>query len=596
MLGNREYNYVTEQKVEITETNLSMFFIDRHNKESNQRFTDLQKRYPNIIKTRFLNNWVDTISRCIRKSKTNLFWVLTSEYDYSDFKFDFYPSPWQMQMIHVFGTQWSHWGNTYMVNGSSFNDDTRWVKIIEHLQNLNFVKGKIAQATDCLYDVYLIDHGNNETTELKTKLETKTSKTVSIVPYTNSYLNTFKNLLQQLENRKEHYIWICSSVCNYDKFDFSYICDPFAKENLHVFASDKQKFGDTFLVDVNRLRELINDLKYLEDYSKVNYIGHIKTDRLPAPVILIDDDTHSNSYMVKYDFPYAVMKSADNHDVNVIYDEPMNLWASHTKNIESLSTGGAVLVIPKEVRNEVERELYDYPHINTAKKTVKSKPLDIVYLSNGEKSADENYEHLLRITKNIPNRIVRVDGVNGRVQAYHAAAQASNTSWFFTVFAKLKVENSFDWNWQPDRMQISKHYIFQAKNPVNGLIYGHQAMIAYNKKLTLANIGRGLDFTLDDPHSSVDILSGIANFNTDPYATWRTAFREVIKLKDDYKDISYERLQIWLNVAQGEYAQECLQGAKDGVEYYDSVMGDPDQLKLSYEWDWLRDYYNRKYK
>ena len=47
-------------------------------------------------------------------------------------------------------------------------------------------------------------------------------------------------------------------------------------------------------------------------------------------------------------------------------------------------------------------------------------------------------------------------------------------------------------------MQQPKHYIFDAKNPVNGLVYGHQAMIAYNKKLTLDNYGYGLDFTLDD--------------------------------------------------------------------------------------------------
>jgi len=596
MLGNREYNYVTEQKVEINETNLSMFFIDRNNKESNQRFKDLQIRYPNIIKTRYLNNWADTISRCIRKAKTNLFWVLNSEYDYTDFKFDFYPSPWQMQMIHVFGTQWSHWGQTYLINGSTFDDDTKYVKVIEHLPNLNFVKAKIAKATDCLYDVYLIDHGNKETEEIKENLQNKCVKNVIVVSYVNSYLNTFKNILSQTTNQKEHYIWICSSVCDYNKFDFSYICDPFAKENLHVFASDKQKFGDTFLVDVNKLRSLIDHLKYLEDYSKVNYIEHIKAKRLPAPEFCIDNDTHSSSYMLKFDYPYAIVKSNDNHDISVNYEEPLNLWANHTKNIESLSTGGAVLVLPKEVDSFIKAELYDYPYISKAKRLAKSKPLDIVFLSNGEKQADENYEHLLRITKGLPNRVVRVDGVNGRVQAYHAAADASDTGWLFTVFAKLKVDEKFDFSWQPDRLQIPKHYIFTAKNPVNGLIYGHQAMIAYNKKLTLLNKGRGLDFTLDDPHDSVDMLSGIANFNTDAYSTWRTAFREVIKLKSDYEQISADRLNIWLTQAQGNFAEDCLRGAHDAVEFYNEVGGDVDQLKLSYEWEWLYNRYNKKYK
>jgi hypothetical protein len=121
-------------------------------------------------------------------------------------------------------------------------------------------------------------------------------------------------------------------------------------------------------------------------------------------------------------------------------------------------------------------------------------------------------------------------------------------------------------------------------------------MIAYNKQLVLNNFGSGLDFTLDDPHETVELVSGTANFNTDAYSTWRTAFREVIKLKSDYTDISQERLQVWLTEAKGKFAKDCLQGAKDAVEYYEEVNGDMDQLKLSYEWSWLKDYYNRKYK
>jgi hypothetical protein len=121
-------------------------------------------------------------------------------------------------------------------------------------------------------------------------------------------------------------------------------------------------------------------------------------------------------------------------------------------------------------------------------------------------------------------------------------------------------------------------------------------MIAYNKKLTLLNKGRGLDFTLDDPHDSVDMLSGIANFNTDAYSTWRTAFREVIKLKSDYEQISADRLNIWSTQAQGNFAEDCLRGAHDAVEFYNEVGGDVDQLKLSYEWEWLYNRYNKKYK
>jgi hypothetical protein len=81
------------------------------------------------------------------------------------------------------------------------------------------------------------------------------------------------------------------------------------------------------------------------------------------------------------------------------------------------------------------------------------------------------------------NIVHRSSGVNGRVAAYQAAAELSQTPWFFAVFAKLRVNPTFDWAWQPDRLQEPKHYIFHAFNPTNGLTYGHQAMIAYNNAI-----------------------------------------------------------------------------------------------------------------
>jgi hypothetical protein len=600
--GFTSFNFVTEDIKAESEyladlfIQPNIFMIDRGNPEARERFEKLKERFPNIQKTRYLNSWVDTIYRCLNRCETQLAWILNSELDYTNFDFKYYPNPWQMKMVHVFGTQWSHWGTTYLINKDTFPEDTKYIKIIEHLSNLNFVKNKTTVATNCLYDIFLIDHGNNDTEEIIKQLENKSNgRKINIITYQNSYLQTFRHILEGIKPNKEHYIWVCSSICDYKNFDLTYICDPFAKENLHVFPSDKQKFGDTFLVDINKLKSLIDDMSLLEDYDKINYNGHIRAKRLPAPEFVIEEDTNINATNIDFDFPYAIVKTADNKDVKVNYDEPICLWADHTKNIEILATGGTILALPKESKLYVDNELYDYPYISKARRITKSMPLDIVFLSNGEKCAEENYIHLQKLTRHLPNRLVRVDGVNGRAAAYHAAAEASNTPWMFTVFAKLKVDNQFDFSWQPDRLQVSKHYIFQAQNPLNGLVYGHQAMIAYNKKLTLNNKGLGLDFTLDDPHESVEILSGVANFNTDPYSTWRTSFREVIKLKSDYSDIASERLNTWLTVANGEFAENCIQGARDAVEYYDNVMGDIEELKKSYEWSWLQEFYRKKY-
>jgi|LakMenEpi03Aug12_release.lakeMendotaPanAssembly.Ray.scaffolds.fasta_scaffold00229_38 hypothetical protein len=596
LLGYKEYNYVEEHQVQ-TDTNLSMFFIDKGNLESNIRFNKLKELYPKLQKTRFFNNWVETIARCIRKTETKLFWVLNSELDYSDFTFDFYPSPWQIKMIHVFGTQWNHWGNTYVINSETFLEDTKYVKVIEHLNTINLVKSKRAKATDCLYDVYLIDHGNYESVDIIYDITEKIgNRKLHTIDFVDTYHKTFEKILNLLEDKKDQFIWVCNSICHYDKFDFSYICDPFAQEQLHVFPSDRQKYGDTFLVNVELLRKFINDISSLENYPSINFNEHQSVTRINPPEF-ITSDSHVGSIDKNFKFPYAVFKTNDHRNINIKDEKPISLWSESSKTILVTTTGGTRIIVPKDAIKYVKEELYDYPYIKKSYKPLQSNPLDIVFLSNGESNAEENYEHLLKVTKGKKNKVVRVDGVNGRVNAYHAAANVSTTPWFFTVFAKLKVDDNFDWNWQPDRLQKSKHYIFHATNPVNGLVYGHQAMIAYNKIMTLNNTGKGLDFTLDDNHEVVEINSGTAMFNTDPYSTWRTAFREVIKLCNDEQDyMSQTRLHTWLAKAEGDFSEYALMGANDAYEYYENNKDDFAKLKLTYEWEWLNQYFTNKYK
>jgi hypothetical protein len=117
-------------------------------------------------------------------------------------------------------------------------------------------------------------------------------------------------------------------------------------------------------------------------------------------------------------------------------------------------------------------------------------------------------------------------------------------------------------------------------------------MIAYNKKLVLENNGLGLDFTLDQPHEVVPILSGTAWYTDSSWMAWRTAFREVIKLRASLPDVESEyRLRKWLDSNSDEADPQWSRlGAEDAVEYYDAVAGDFTELRKSYDWSWLASY------
>ena len=123
----------------------------------------------------------------------------------------------------------------------------------------------------------------------------------------------------------------------------------------------------------------------------------------------------------------------------------------------------------------------------------------------------------------------------------------------------------------------------------------------YNCNLILNNRNKefGLDYTMSFPHEVVPIISTYGNFDTSPYQTWRTAFREVSKLYDIQArtpsvDTEY-RIKIWESVAEGPYADWCLKGAQDGRDFYLEYKDDFDYRKNTFDWQWLREYFVKRY-
>ena len=565
---------------------LDIFYMDRSNAMSASRFERLREQYPHIQKVRYVNSVMDTIQRCLTKTKSTRFWVIGSENDYSDFDFAWHAQPWQSFMTHVFGSQWNKWSDTFLINRWEFERHAKWARGIEEFPNLNFVQDQQVVAPADASDIYVIDFGNAEAQKTIDFLQGR-YRVVKTARYFDNYLDTLKRLIADVD--AEH-IWVVGSVCDYSRFDFSWQPEAWQRDMLHVFPSAEQKFGDTFYVPVRALRDKINELELLDWFETVNYCEDQRVPRWPMPVIRNDRDTHVDTVISStFAGPLAVFA---NRDVGNAKMPTVSLWREKTKTIIPMDPGAGIVVVPKNAVPYIRTQMYDYPHIDRSHRdTLKGRPLDIVYISNGEPDADRNWSSLMLRKQGQPNRLVRVDRVPGRAAAYHAAAQASETPWFFAVFAKLDVAADFDWSWQPDRMQQPKHYIFHARNPVNRLIYGHQAMIAYNKNLVLANPGRGLDFTLDDAHEVVPILSGVARYNTDAWTAWRTAFREAIKLRASLPDVENEyRLQAWLTGGEGPYGEWSVWGAEDAVAYYEEVGGDFEQLKKSYEWSWLATY------
>lgn len=439
-----------------------------------------------------------------------------------------------------------------------------------------------------MYDIYVMDFGDllyqHDMFDYGIPLSAQKTR------YYGTHLETIGRCVKKA---KTEYVWVISNICDYTVFDFNYKPAPWEAKQIHCWASEKQQQGDTFLIPVEEFKKQ-EPLEKLEWFKDVHY-HYPGVQRHNLPIVTTNDMINAANNTEHY---YTVIEYGTDNIGPPLYPPYPSLWEK--RPICPLNKSGSVVAVPRECKGQISKQFYDYPHISyDFTECTADTPLDVVFIENGEKNADKHWNKLFAMVQASRN-IQSVSGVNGRTQAYQAAALKSTTPWFFAVFAKCDVYEDFDFNWQPDYFQEPKHYVFHARNPVNGLEYGNMAIIAYNRELVLNPPNPvGLDFTMSAPHAVVPELSCTARFNVDPTMTWRTAFREALKLKqivDTRYTVEAEwRLHKWTTVGEGENGEWSTRGATDAVDFYHEVKGNRKELQKSYEWKWLDELFNRKY-
>jgi hypothetical protein len=513
----------------------------------------------------------------VRRLPNRSIWNIPSNIDDSEFDYSWHPDTAEPPYEYHFPTQWQRDGGPVYPGsaGKKFMTDQKIVSGSTQIFYMDFLNGSIARHQ---FDLLKLDHAD-----------------IKLTRYVDNHLNVFRRIMNLATTE---FVWIISSICDYTQFNFNWHPPEAQREMIHVFPSNGEKRGDTFYIHVPSFRQQMIELDLLDWFNVINYCDDQSVERFGNDIHYYNsDDLVSEIKQHNFKSPYAIFTNQlDIKELQVIEC----LWSRKDRVVRRLSRSGATVAVPRDIKADLKTQIYDYAYISDEKPVIyeyyegKTFPeLDIVYISNGEPDEQRWYEHLCYMSNT--NDIKWVRGVNGRTAAYQEAARQSTTPWFFAVFAKLEVV-SFDWAWMPDYFQEPKHYIFNAHNPVNGLEYGHQGLSAYNKRLVLENASPGIDFTLSQPHESVPVLSGIAHYNQSEWMTWRTAFREVVKLKhfmatQPTLETSH-RLATWCTVAEGNFANWSIRGAKDAVLFYNQVDGDYEKLKLSFEWAWLQERFN----
>jgi hypothetical protein len=207
---------------------------------------------------------------------------------------------------------------------------------------------------------------------------------------------------------------------------------------------------------------------------------------------------------------------------------------------------------------------------------------DIVFISYNEPNADENFA---RLKERFP-LAKHVKGVKGIHQAHIAAAKRVFSPMFWVVDADAIILDSFNFDYRVTPEEYDIVHVWRSRNPVNGLEYGYGGVKLLPKKLTLEMNVNSTDMTtsISPRFKAMEEVSNITAFNTDPFTTWRSAFRECCKLAVTNNDESNARLDVWCTVGD----ENAIKGALAGRTYGQENAADPAALSLINDFDWLK--------
>ena len=298
------------------------------------------------------------------------------------------------------------------------------------------------------------------------------------------------------------------------------------------------------------------------------------------------------------DSNYELISDFDLNYTVSVWDE---IYVHVFKDKEN-DTFKGVYLIPKKY--QISKKESDFMFFVNKKETDIAacilKPMDIFFISYDEVNAEENW---LSLKEKYPNakRIHKVKGIH---QAHIEAAKQSSTSMFWVVDGDAIVMETFDFN--PKDLSKSvlffkSVHVYQSINPINDLIYGYGGVKLLPKIMTMNVDTNAIDMTTSiSPHFvSVPIVSNISAFNTDPFNTWKSAFRECVKLsskviRNQDDDETKERLEIWCERGRdrpfGEYA---IKGAQMGRSFGLENTNNTSAMNNINNWAWLKNEFDK---
>jgi len=385
-------------------------------------------------------------------------------------------------------------------------------------------------------------------------------------------------------DRKENHVF--KNLCN-DKE--TYLC------GLVLFSTEKiisqKEFNRRYLIDKKEHAEIVSRYRYnryvLSSYD--NYTDILKNEMQPMfwgvwPEIDIVDESVFDLYF-------------DPNDGKYDHDRKENHTFKHLFNGKEIHTNGLVLLSKDKIIGQrefkhrflIEKKEHD-------RLVSKHRLYDVVFISYNEPNADENYKKLIDMCP----RAKRVHGVKGIHNAHIKAASICDTDMIWIVDGDAIIEDSFSFDTVMSSYDIDCVHVWRSLNPINNLEYGNGGVKLLPRQLTLNMNVNTSDMTtsISEKFKAMNTVSNINSFNTDEFATWRSAFRECCKLASRVIERQYEeetklRLDTWCSVGgEQPFGAYAIAGAQAGRHYGETNKNNPEALNNINDFEWLQEQFS----
>lgn len=430
------------------------------------------------------------------------------------------------------------------------------------------------------------------------------------LPYEKFVVNNYNDYLNALKETKSDLFWAIPSDVNVkDEFDFNLYFsyhNKFDREINHVFLNGEHYDGiallsknsvvtekeidHRFYIKKKEWKTVASTPKPYEKFVISSYDDYLRArDQSKTGMFyLIYDDLIVNENF-KFDF-YITHHNQYERKIN-------HVWKNGEYYDGIALTTKSIMLTKHEIDYRflaVKKEYDETASFNS--------PFDIVFISNGEKNADANYQKLL---KSYPNA-KRVDKVKGIHQAHIEAAKCVDTKMFWVVDGDAEILDDFEFDHQIAYYDIDGYktvFVWRSLNPVNDLIYGYGGVKLLPTDLTLNMDTSTPDMTtsISKNFKGINRMSNITAFNTDAFSAWRSGFRECVKLASRSIDRQVDdettfRLKAWCSRGADKlFGEETIAGAYIGAKYGIMNKNSAKALAKINDFEWLRSKYEESF-